>query len=72
LIVAKIDDRVAHRVAKLLTSSSVEDFERGVRIISRNNTLFRAIARGARGAISSGDASSQDERRRQRGIVTAD
>jgi hypothetical protein len=43
-----------------------------VRIISRNTTLFRAIAGGARGAISSGDAASQDARRRQRGIVTVD
>jgi hypothetical protein len=27
-------------VAKLLTSSKIEEFERGVRIISRNNTLL--------------------------------
>jgi hypothetical protein len=44
---AKIDDRVAQRVANLLTSSNVQDFERGVRIISRYSTLSRAI-RGAR------------------------
>jgi len=68
----KIDDRVAQRVAKLLTSSNIEYFEGGVRIISRKNTLFRAIAGGARGAVSSGDADSQDERRRQRGTVTVD
>jgi len=66
----KIDDRVAQRVAKLLTSSNIQDFERGVRIISRNSTLFRAIAGATRGAISSGDANSQEERRRQRGNVT--
>jgi hypothetical protein len=55
-----------------MTSSNIQDFERGVRIISRNNTLFRAISGGVRGAISSGDANSQDERRRQRGKVTVD
>ena len=69
---AKIDDRVAQRVAKLLTSSKIEDFERGVRIVSRNDKLFRAVAGGARGAISGGDAASQNERRRQRGMLTVD
>jgi hypothetical protein len=39
----KIDDRVAHCVAKLLTSSKIDDFERGDRIVSRSITLFRAF-----------------------------
>jgi hypothetical protein len=62
-----IDERVVKRVAELLTSSDIKDLDKGIKLISRNETLFKAIraadqAVGAvttRGAVSGADANSQ-------------
>lgn len=75
-----IDERVAQRVARLLTSSNISDVDQGIRLISRNQTMFRAIrnadaamgAAATRGAVTGVDGGSQDERRRTRGTVTVD
>ena len=74
-----IDDRVVKRVAELLTSSNIKDIDKGVKLISRNATMFKAIraadqavgAAATRGAVSGADANSQDARNR-RGNVTVD
>jgi hypothetical protein len=55
-----IDERVVRHVAQLLTSNNVPDLDKGIRLISRNKTLFKAIqnadaavgAVGTRGAVS--------------------
>jgi len=55
-----IDDRVVKHVAQLLTSNNVRDLDKGIKLISRNKTLFKAIqnadaaaaAVGTRGAVS--------------------
>jgi hypothetical protein len=55
-----IDERVVKHIAKLLTSNNVRDLDKGIRLISRNKTLFKAIqnadaaagAVGTRGAVS--------------------
>ena len=38
-----IDERVAAQVARLLTSSNMNELTRGLRIVTRNQNLFRAI-----------------------------
>lgn len=53
-------ERVVKHIAKLLTSNNVRDLDKGIRLISRNKTLFKAIqnadaaagAVGTRGAVS--------------------
>ena len=48
-----IDERVVKHVARLLTSNDVHDLDKGIRLISRNRTLFKAIqnADAAAGAV---------------------
>ena len=55
-----IDERVVKHVAQLLTSNNVRDLDKGIKLISRNKTLFKAIQNadaaagsvGTRGAVS--------------------
>jgi hypothetical protein len=75
-----IDERVATKIAEMLTSSNEKEFGRAIKLIGKNKRLMSAIrnpdeaytAAAARGAVSSGDADWQERRRRQRGIVTVD
>ena len=73
-----IDERVATKIADMLTSSNEKEFGKAIRLIAKNKRLMSAIrnpdeaftAAVGRGAVSGADADSQDERRRQRGHVT--
>jgi hypothetical protein len=55
-----IDERVVKHIAQLLTSNNVHDLDKGIKLISRNKTLFNAIQNadaaigtvGTRGAVS--------------------
>ena len=48
-----IDERVVKHVAQLLTSNNARDLDKGIKLISRNKTLFKAIqnADAATGAV---------------------
>jgi hypothetical protein len=66
-----IDERVAQRVAKLLTSGNLADYDKGIRLLATNKRLFSAL-RGAdlatRGAVQGAQAGGQ--RRGPRVTVT--
>jgi hypothetical protein len=57
---SQIDERVVKHVAQLLTSNNARDLDKGIKLVSRNKILFKAIQNadaaggsvGTRGVLS--------------------
>jgi hypothetical protein len=69
-LVARIDERAVKHVAQLLTSNNVRNLEKGIKLISRNKTLFKGTQNSDAAAGAVGTRGAESTVRGDLGVVS--